>query len=567
MKLSLFRRLLRPVLTSLAGVAMIFGLASCRLSSLEVLSVFPGSANPGDQDLMIEVNSFVSGDAVIRFLNVVNLDDTPATDVTLTGFGGINPPHGGNDTTTTRMDVSLTAVPRVVLLKVTALIDNLENVQLSHTIPFVIGAPPLVTDVVVPGSRRAQRERMAGAAVPSVVLAIERGAAVPVEIVGTNFDATAQVIAEDPAVAISDVAFDGNSGNVFATVTTPLNGRTGRSRFYLQTDGGQSGYFEIAVRAPEGGGGGGKPVLTRLFPNPIASGTTTDVTITGQNLLGAVVRIIPPNPNPPISVATHVVDANTVVVTFIPDPVAQTTDVIFLADSPGGTSEPVIITIQAPGSTPPGGKLPRITAVAEDFLTAGIVTGKQLRITGTNLIGDQGQQFNMLYLLPSPTFPQKTANYAFFLPSDNLAVNDSVVVSLGIVPFTAGDPLISGVVNIALEWGDGFTTNAIELAIEAPPPPTDGRPFVESVSPVSVARGETNKQVLLTGVRLTDITSVVFDQPGITVTTITPTNGGLGATLVVSVAANAVLTGDAATNFQLNTGHGQSPKAGLIVTP
>jgi hypothetical protein len=203
----------------------------------------------------------------------------------------------------------------------------------------------------------------------------------------------------------------------------------------------------------------------------------------------------------------------------------------------------------------------------EDFLTAGISTGKQLRITGVNLAGGGGTPINNCYLLPNPGVPEKSLGFTFLPPSDPLARDGSVVVALGILPFFDGDPLVSGVANFALERSDGQTTNVVEIGIEPPPPPTDGRPFINGVAPLSVARGDIQKQVNISGVRLTNVSAIEFENPGITVTSILPVTGGFQMTIFVDVAADAVLSGDAATNFQVNTNHGKSPKAGLIVTP
>ena len=66
---------------------------------------------------------------------------------------------------------------------------------------------------------------------------------------------------------------------------------------------------------------------------------------------------------------------------------------------------------------------------------------------------------------------------------------------------------------------------------------------------------------------ITDVTGIVFDQPGITATFIDAKPDGTRVRFGLEAAADAVLTGDAATNFHIITGHGSSPDAGYVIKP
>ena len=71
----------------------------------------------------------------------------------------------------------------------------------------------------------------------------------------------------------------------------------------------------------------------------------------------------------------------------------------------------------------------------------------------------------------------------------------------------------------------------------------------------------------LTGLRLTDVNTIEFDAAGVVATDIVPNGAGTQVTATLTVAADAVLTGDAATNLRVTTGHGNSPKVSIVITP
>ncbi len=567
MRLPILRRLLRPAFICLAA-AMTLGLTYCQIHGNQIpvfwlRSVSPELGLPNTRGLELTLTCYippspdpnspqVKFDTESLLLAFRDKDGDVPTDVKPDGPAtSIESEHIPDDFTGIarfKLSISADAQPRVVQLCLTTMLTEF-GIGIGTSIPFQIGFPPVI--------------RAAQAVDGTLGAILQRGIPARVEFLGERFDETAEVFPEDPDDTISDVAYSAATQSVFATITTPVNGRTGLSRYFIKTAGGESNYVEIGVRADMvGGGGGGTPgILSAAFPSSIKAGTTTVVALTGTGLTGNVVVLDPPVPG--VALSTTVIDDNTLHVTF--DVGAAVTGEAMLYTESGGTRASYALPLPI---APPGAPLPRITSITPATVTGGVFSGVQVRIVGENLgPAGAGSRFEFL---PNPTVGEPYAVFQTFQPIDPTARNGSVVYSL-IVYASSNDPsapIIPGRVEVGLQlFGTNLTTNVVELMIEAPPSPADGRPFVSQGFTGAIRRSDGPREEFILGERLTDVTAIVFDQPGVTATLNGEEPDGTLLTVTVDAADDAVLTGDAATNFHVITGHGRSNDAGAVISP
>ncbi len=556
------RNLLRLLFIGIGSVALTCGLGGCLFASLEVLSVYPSLARPGDTELPIAVNSIWDGGDEPDFLSVVNLDNSPATDVILTDVRRELIPQSGNHTFSARLTVTPTAVPRVVLMKVTTLIQDDPNRPISDTIPFTIGEPPRIDEIVTAGGAGASA--FAARTFAGAVAGFERGRAVPVEIRGAGFDATAQVLAEDPAMLITGVSFDDNSGSLFATITTPANGRTGRLRIFVQSARGISNFFELAVRAVPGGGGD-EPRIDNIFPNFVYPGSDPSEFIAmGANLQ---------NPSglafaPAVATVEDVEEffpsqarlGSQLYISFVLPSPAPTNTLGLMVSTENGTLISNAVTLAVlDAANPTGPEIstldPSVTAVVSDSVFQFKIFGSRFGSTGPTAL----LHFASLYDDP-------IRGVRLFPPSSPQAAENTVVVQLDLALIAEQENQNNGYFALNV---NGLITQAFGIGFVEPP--ITG-PFVSRTSIGEIARGQTITETIL-GARLTNVTGIIFpDTPisgRVTVSNIVQsTDGGASFTADFTASSTAILTGDSLTNFQVvTTGNVRSNRSGYIVKP
>ena len=355
---------------------------------------------------------------------------------------------------------------------------------------------------------------------------IEQGTEVILTFEGENLEG-GTIQDASSGVTFGTLTVDPNTAALTATATVAIDARTGHHDLRVVTAGGISNPFPVKVVGPV------FAAFTAFFaaPNTLIVGRTITIEIVGANLHAGMV-VTSPDPGITASRTRVLSDHHLLVDVEATAAAPPNSRLVVQGLSAGGV---VDVKVVAPDTLLPD---------LQDVTPSRLMRGSQVnvRCTGQFLGGPLVGVERVL------TGPSVQLNGFFALQSSQPSVNPNhSVVARILVTSNAPDEGF-----LATRSSTGLVSGTVGLS--AYDPPQTG-PILFRANHSGIRRGAGPANETLFGRNLQNVTDVIFNVTGLTITNITPGADGTRVDFTVEAAISTSVTGDEATNFTVRAGN------------